>query len=790
MPARAITTSRQKPHQAILAKARGQMGLEEFPFESRLSVAPLIKYWLDNKENRNLQIALVAKEVKKYVENHPDIMSSYTSTTTFLKTHGSFLDILFSSIFPPALSQTMFGYVAPPFIREPFYTTRAMQEMLSDPKVQVQYEQYSEFDKMPFSIRACFIILQKHYRVEIDHIMPFLFSMNFGDDRLEKFYKTISFLDYLNVKTKKPAPQIQSSTIDYLLENTKDTKLWLETFSPDVFYFEGMFLALMNDVTEVETLSRLRKILLQPKSILEVEHIKYMQHLTRIYLNLPDIDLGIFALDFPADGSIAHRYKVRFPLLKNINRWISGDNQNSVYQRACHENQMQIVSDLGQNASRSQVEEQLLQKGYRSLLIVPLWDKSRKIIGMVEFGSPKPYAFTHVKKLKVKELLPLYDIAMEEGRAFIENKIQNIIQDQYTNIHPSILWKFTESAFNFLEQSELIGDMATLEPIVFKDVYPLFGQIDINNSTEIRNKAIRTDLLENLILLNSVLETAFEKSQFHLLKKYAFDVNKNLELLKTNFNATLESSTAELLLKHIHPLLRQTQIQHPALFELIDAYFRQLDPELEIVYEQRRLYEESVNTLNHTIARYLQHQEFINQQIIPHYFEKYITDGVEYDIYIGQSLLKHDTFTIHHLENLRLWQLKSMVEMARNVNNSMPKLPIDLSLSYLIFVYNDTLSIQFRMEEKHFDVDGAYHVRYEILKKRIDKATIGDGKERLTQKNKIVIVFTQEKDKQEYMENIQYLINENLLKDDVEDLEVDQLQGVNGLKALRVGMNI
>jgi hypothetical protein len=40
------------------------------------------------------------------------------------------------------------------------------------------------------------------------------------------------------------------------------------------------------------------------------------------------------------------------------------------------------------------------------------------------------------------------------------------------------------------------------------------------------------------------------------------------------------------------------------------------------------------------------------------------------------------------------------------------------------------------MDEKRFDVDGTYNARYEVVKKRIDKANIKGTKERITQKRK------------------------------------------------------
>jgi len=87
-------------------------------------------------------------------------------------------------------------------------------------------------------------------------------------------------------------------------------------------------------------------------------------------------------------------------------------------------------------------------------------------------------------------------------------------------------------------------------------------------------------------------------------------------------------------------------------------------------------------------------------------------------------------------------------------------LPYPLGVTSLILVFSTPIAIRFRMDEKHFDVDGAYNIRYEIVKKRIDKVRIKETNERLTQPGKIAIVYSQAKDATEYMEYIEFLQNQ------------------------------
>jgi hypothetical protein len=60
--------------------------------------------------------------------------------------------------------------------------------------------------------------------------------------------------------------------------------------------------------------------------------------------------------------------------------------------------------------------------------------------------------------------------------------------------------------------------------------------------------------------------------------------------------------------------------------------------------------------------------------------------------------------------------------------------------------------------------------------------------ERLTQPGKIAIVYSQHKELEEYLEFIDYLQHEDLLDHDVEHLDLEDTQGISGLKAVRVSV--
>jgi hypothetical protein len=52
------------------------------------------------------------------------------------------------------------------------------------------------------------------------------------------------------------------------------------------------------------------------------------------------------------------------------------------------------------------------------------------------------------------------------------------------------------------------------------------------------------------------------------------------------------------------------------------------------------------------------------------------------------------------------------------------------------------------------------------------------------------LVYFSQKEADEYIGYIRYLQEQHILTNDLEELELEELQGVSGLKALRVGVSI
>jgi hypothetical protein len=228
----------------------------------------------------------------------------------------------------------------------------------------------------------------------------------------------------------------------------------------------------------------------------------------------------------------------------------------------------------------------------------------------------------------------------------------------------------------------------------------------------------------------------------------------------------------------------------PEVVHAVEAYEALIDRRLGTVYRKRKEFEESVSKLNQRISFYLDREEAEAQALYPHYFEKHQTDGVDYLIYVGASLTQDGSFSDLYLENFRLWQLMVACGIAWVTEQLKRELKVPLETAHLILVSDATLSIRFRFEEKRFDVDGAYDVRHEIIKSRLDKAMVKGRSERLTQPGMIAVVFSQPQEGREVRRHMEFLASKDYLKGDVESLDVEELPGVQGLRAMRASVDL
>ena len=767
--------------------ASGGEGLTalEFPFRCRLSLAPLVAFWNQAAVSGHPAKAALAKQIQDELRQAAELLEPIADLS-LLERHQGLVDLLMSAVFPPASWDRDYAAATLPFHFRSFYATPSFGRWLT---VEDGTFEGLNLDREVFFsgklLRAYLSIVKKFYGIALEFEYPLICTRQDPETGLARHFQLNIDGRFVEVRSIGELPPLTDEAQQYLRAHLTDLQVWMELMPPEHFEFHGFSVIHAVDVTDQEVLSALKRDLIQKESIISDARFHRLQERLRTLLRRPQLLLGLAAIEGDQvfllnNGCTLERHCI----FADSDHYSTADFAGSIYARSVQEGRLLVIEDLRSYPARSAIEDAIIQRGVRNMVVAPLYYQD-ELIGTLDLGSPTPGDLHAIQAMKLGEVLPLFSMAIKRSMEELNHTVQAIIKEKYTAIHPSVEWRFRNAALNFMQQQHA-GVLSEIEPIVFENVYALYGASDIRGSSTFRQAVIQADLLEQLHLARAIFVVAYRQRPLPLLDEFAYRIGKKIAALELGLSSGDEATLLDFLRREVEPLFDHLQAFGLGVCEHIEAYRTALDPTLGVLYRRRKDFEESVTLINETIAAYLDAEEGKAQAMFPHYFETHKTDGVDHGIYIGASLVEDGKFDRLYLRNLRLWQLMVMCGVARKAERLKERLRVPLETAHLILVQSTPLSIRFRPDEKQFDVDGTYNIRYEILKKRIDKAVIQGTAERLTQPGRIAIIYSQAREAGEYREYIDYLRASGYLTDDVEEVELEDLQGIQGLKALRV----
>lgn len=768
-----------------------------FPFRSTLSLARLFEFWRTVEQDKTSPRAAVARQIQQRLDETPELAEPIDDLA-LLDRHRDLLDLMMVAIFPAALWNEAIMAVSEPFNMRPFYTTPAFDRLeifdrgCPDTMKKADFTE-ERFDEMR-ALYAAYWILEQYYQVDLPKKPPMTFLLTDKETGLDKYYKIDFNMNFAAIETHGAPSTLSEEQIERLFSEPQNLPLWLEMVPPETFEFQGFVVLTATEVTDQAVLSALKDDLLRKDAMASPEKVDHLQQRLRSLLRQPDLELGLICLQRDDIEGITTARAVGRSLLvcDDTGAPACPHRGESFYAEAYAREEPLVVGDLASCAVCTGFEQHLKGFGFRTLLLAPLRYEG-KLIGLLELASPRPNAVNALLVAKkMGEPISLFATAMKRTLDEQEDRVQAIIKEHYTAIHPAVEWRFREAAQTYLDHLT-IDRMARIEPVVFNNVYPLYGLSDIRNSSSTRNQAIQDDLLEQLNLAHNVIVEAAIYRPLPVLDQISYRISQYADRIAEGASTEDETSILDFLQGEVESLFDRLASFGERVLERVAAYKVALDADLGVLYKQRQDFEESVTRINDTISAFLNEQERHAQEMFPHYFELFKTDGVDYNIYVGASLaapgpmpVTHDDIELLYLRNMRLWQLMAMCGIEWELRKLKPTLKMPLDATHLILVQSVPLSIRFRMEEKQFDVDGAYNIRYEIVKKRIDKAVVQGTGERLTQPHKIAIVYSQTREAAAYRQYLDYMRAAGYIEEEIEEFDLEPMQGVHGLKALRV----
>jgi len=755
------------------------------PLKPLISFDKLLRHYDELQDSEDRILATRAKEILKAQEPYPELRAGFQDIT-LLDKHKEVISLILQDSFSPLLSNNEIKAASLPYYDVFFNSSKRFQKIINEaghgfePKIRNQEEGIDY-------IMSCIVILNYYYGFHLDFSRPFFYDIPDANGVMHH-YRILYNADFLELIPTDKAKKIEQSDVDELLENPNDVKLWMEKIPPESFISKGFVISNMFDVTAEHSISEIKSELIASDKRGSDNFMNDLQETFRSFFKLPNIKVGFVTYN-PKDDQFEPVYG------KGVSSFILNGQDVKVcnealcqysYSKLIKDNTYFAVTDVTKYHKKSGGMDpygSLEKQGIKSAIFAPIAFNG-ELLGVLEVVSTKKNVLNGVNAKKLDDVMPYIVSAVVRSKVEEENLVDAIIQNECTSVHSSVYWRFQEEAKYFIKD-QLEGRQPSFKEIVFKDVYPLYGQIDIKDSSKARNVAIQRDLMIQLSQINDVLEKALKTNKLPIYEELMFRINNHLESIKEMLYTNSEQAIFDFVKEEIAPIFSHLKKSDPEIAKHILAYEANIDLGTESYYDHRKNYDESVMLINKRLASVIDKKQEAAQDMFPHYFERYKTDGVEHNMYIGASISSKKDFNSLYLNNLRLWQLQVMCEMENTHYALKPELSVPLDATSLILVYNTSLSIRFRMDEKQFDVDGTYNARYEVIKKRIDKSFIKGTNERLTQTGKMSIVYSQKKDELEYLRYIKFLKSKGYFTDNIEIVELEGLQGVSGLKAIR-----
>lgn len=633
------------------------------------------------------------------------------------------------------------------------------------------------------------LILERFYNIPIAENEIIEFSSRDENTNLLRYYAVDIDRQFVEILPKKELPELDFKIIKQNIAHQFELNFLQELIPLSQFTFKGFCIVTVREITTDRIIQNIRDIV-RKNSDEEIEHAydllqESLQTLTGNhhikFRLLPILQLNNKPI---LDRTYMHT-GILHDLLDQKTKNCREANITASYLVNPQIMVYNVVVELGDHNFK--FLNDLSDLGITAYLCIPLY-YNNKVTGLLEVYTDDGHLFDKTVLVKLRRVAPLLAHLLHDQATRFTAHIDTVIKEKFTSLQPAVQWKFNQTAYEYLKQLVPEKPKPNIENIQFNNVYPLYGAVDIRNSTIERNKALMADYKIQLDLLKQVLQAIKAVHNISLLDEIAFNCDKWLTQLDSGPVDIVQMKIKDLLEKEVFMLLQYFKHNSPDLAGIIEQYEQEVSAETGKAHQHRRALETSIALINAAVNSYLEQLNDEIQQSYPCYFEKFRTDGVEYDIYIGQSIAPEKPFDVLFLKNVRLWQLSSMASIAKITHVLLQQMETPLETTQLIFINGNDIDISFRVDERRFDVEGAYNIRYHIIKKRIDKVHLKDSTERLTQPGKIALVYYDAKEIKEYIGYIHYLQNKDILLDDMEELELEELQGVSGLKAIRIGV--
>lgn len=645
-------------------------------------------------------------------------------------------------------------------------------------------------------------ILERCYDVHIRDSQIPQTILQFVDEStsVKRYYRAIRRNNFADIVACNELPELRQEWIDYAIGVVDSINDLEQPLQFDQFKVKGFFLLSIVEDTEQVALQELRDTVAKMHTYDVNDAIPSIKNASLSLLGNDNLDIGFLPFVTVNDRYVYHDVYAKVSIVfGRLRKYMSEEELTKTFEFVTNMSDQlpSVMSSINNDVlcldadcvEDERIRKILVDENLKTLVFVPIRYQD-KLLGVIELGSALENQVDNKILKKIEQASLYYRELFYYKINALEEMVKDFIMQRYTSIQPSVLWKFNEEAWNAIKELKSDKQKVTkVTPTIrFENLYPFYGAIDYRNSSVKQLQAIQSDYLLQLDYLKTLLQ-----DDIMLADQSVNDFVALIEKWEERIDAELDVEE-EYELRHFledNAMALLDQLLEKGLLDrnVYKAYVADALSKTGTFHLSHNDYESSLQGLNSLLKEELNRSQNSLIQVIPHYFEKFQTDGIEYSIYAGESIEPQKDFPANAVDIIAGWQIDTMLKMARAAGRYKDQLSISLETTQLILIHENMVDISYRIDEKHFDVEGSYSIRYEVVKKRIDKVKLFNSNERLTQPGTIAIAYAHISSCKPYIDRIYDLIEEGELMPDIEYLDLEQLKGVGKLKAIRVKIN-
>ncbi|OFV18566.1 hypothetical protein HMPREF3127_06825 [Sphingobacterium sp. HMSC13C05] len=764
-------------------------------YDGRLDFEPFFKYlesFIENGTSSDEMIPLFALERIKELEHLNGKLCKQN-----LNAYKDILQLIYSlSVSLIDTAPKRYWALTTALAEEAFYGTEAFFDLSSHQLVEQEMQGKMRAGSLLTNQEKLFytLIFDRLYGFSPNENSSIVYHHLNDQGEIIDYYDLDIDFKFVEIKAKKTLPALD---IGRLSENPSDSIFdWntvINTVKLEDFELSGFSMVTLRKTSTEHTLRRIQSILLDLPTYNYHLFLADLEKIITPLLKGPDTVFSLFPL-FQLNGVPFFDYSITnksilFAEAYTANKTFKINPEIAGYLKHPHVIFYTSNATNGIRNTTSIFDERISLSGVTTYLCIPLIH-NHSLSGILEIYSREQDQLDSETMQALGSLVPLLSQLAQDITLEFKKRIDDIIINRFTTIQPSVQWKFNHIAAQYIQELENDSQDAHIKAVVFEEVYPLYGAVDVKDSTIIRNASILKDFSFKVKQLAMLIDELSLDGKHKLIMTFSARVDQITESLDhISFDESMVK-IIEFFRKDVQPFLEEARKQFPSKIAVIEHYAKHFFTNRDTGEFYRNEFETSLRQINQLISRELDHFNSFIQGNYPSYFQKFRTDGIEYDIYIGESITPQQSFSYEFINVFRRQQIVSMARIALKAYHAKDTLPLALETTQLIFINPHSIDISFREDERRFDVEGSLNIRYEIIKKRIDKIRIKRTKERLTQVNKIAIVYLSDEILEDLMLSIQAIYDMGIIEHTIEHLKLEDVQGIAGLKAIRLSVNL